>query len=358
MRIQDPLDRWLRGGEFLGLSPRGNSTFVLQARAGLDELARALADGSGRRRLPEYGLDFGVPVVLPDVDRQRAEALYGQVFTRGGPGSTFVQEGLLGLLGATGSAKSVPFWSEILHWKRPRDPFSAARRRFALAGMAHAACREDSSVAIDALTAACRDPEPPVRGEAVWYLSRVFLTRSRSLPDDVRELCRELASSDRAFRPRFLARRILAGIGEPAPLDLPGGAFTFEVRLAGDRGFVCRLALRSEQTLGDLHYAIQEAFEWDADHLHEFYLDGSRDDRRFVFGSTWDEAEGPDDAAACPLLGELGLPVGHAFKYFFDFGDHHEFSVKVVARSPQAEAAEHPHVVSRKGEPPPQYAGW
>ncbi|MCA1697785.1 MAG: plasmid pRiA4b ORF-3 family protein, partial [Actinobacteria bacterium] len=35
-----------------------------------------------------------------------------------------------------------------------------------------------------------------------------------------------------------------------------------------------KLAVRSEQTLVDLHHALQDAFDWDDDHLYSFWLKG------------------------------------------------------------------------------------
>ena len=35
-----------------------------------------------------------------------------------------------------------------------------------------------------------------------------------------------------------------------------------------------KVELRADQTLHDLHMAIQAAFSWDADHLYSFFMSG------------------------------------------------------------------------------------
>ena len=62
---------------------------------------------------------------------------------------------------------------------------------------------------------------------------------------------------------------------------------TFHVSLPGTGRTWRKLELRADQTLEDLHFAIQDAFEWDADHMYSF----------FMSGKAWDTATeyaGPD----------------------------------------------------------------
>ena len=63
--------------------------------------------------------------------------------------------------------------------------------------------------------------------------------------------------------------------------------FTFHVSLPGTGRTWRKLELRADQTLEELHFAIQAAYEWDADHLYSF----------FMSGRAWDTATeyaGPD----------------------------------------------------------------
>jgi hypothetical protein len=44
--------------------------------------------------------------------------------------------------------------------------------------------------------------------------------------------------------------------------------------LAGQRDIHRTIAVRSDQTLVDVHHTLQAAFDWDDDHLYSFWLDG------------------------------------------------------------------------------------
>lgn len=61
----------------------------------------------------------------------------------------------------------------------------------------------------------------------------------------------------------------------PASSDL----FVFRAAIVGWRGVSRKLAVRSDQTLVDLHRLLQTAFEWDDDHLYAFWVSGRVWDR-------------------------------------------------------------------------------
>src|SRR5688572_18824325 len=61
--------------------------------------------------------------------------------------------------------------------------------------------------------------------------------------------------------------------------------YVFRAGLVGHRGIHRTIAVRSDQTLVDVHYALQAAFDWDDDHLYSFWLDGefwSRNGREYT----------------------------------------------------------------------------
>lgn len=65
--------------------------------------------------------------------------------------------------------------------------------------------------------------------------------------------------------------------------------YTLHVSLAGAGRSWRKIEIAGNQTLEDLHYAIQDAFEWDADHMYSF----------FMSGRAWDESTEytlPEDA--------------------------------------------------------------
>jgi hypothetical protein len=93
------------------------------------------------------------------------------------------------------------------------------------------------------------------------------------------------------------------------------------------------LALRSTQTLHELHRAIQRAFAWDADHLYAFWLHATpkgAPDARVV--GPWEHD--PRDHITLPAnhlpLGMPGFVPTHTFRYLFDYGDQHEFDVTII----------------------------
>ncbi|MBN1285143.1 MAG: hypothetical protein JXB47_07085 [Anaerolineae bacterium] len=56
--------------------------------------------------------------------------------------------------------------------------------------------------------------------------------------------------------------------------------YTFHVSLPGTGRAWRKIEMRADQTLEDLHFAIQDAYEWDADHLYSFFMSGKAWDRR------------------------------------------------------------------------------
>ena len=103
------------------------------------------------------------------------------------------------------------------------------------------------------------------------------------------------------------------------------------------------IQIRGDQTLIDLHDAINDAFDRDDDHLYGFYVPEGR------------SMYGGKELMLGALLSSLNLRVGRNLRYHFDFGDDwiHDVKVKAVG---EAEANEkYPKVIERVGENPPQY---
>lgn len=354
--------------------------------------------------------DVGRGVGLAVEDVPRAQALYPRVMEAGGTGSRDIQEALLNLIRQADDPTSVPFWVGLLEYARPRDQFGQRRRLHALAGLARLVIRRADPAALAALRAVMHHWREDVRALAVHYLGRALLYEEYTeeatpeeaplhllspeglvplaadadlsvaadsparpawpgqaadsmdqaedeapppvpiAPDLLAELD-EIAVSDPAFGPRFQARSLLRDTGHPTPLDNPDGAYAFKVRLA--RVGVSRtIELHSTQTLDDLHFAIQGAFEWDSDHLYTFYMTGEEDDL-YAFACPFEDEHPPwtDEV----IIGELGLVKGHTFGYLFDYGDNHWFTIKVMDIRPEAGRDKYPRVVDKQGEAPEQY---
>lgn len=117
------------------------------------------------------------------------------------------------------------------------------------------------------------------------------------------------------------------------------------------------------QTLEQLHEAIFDAFDRFDNHMYEFQVGGKGPmdpkARRYVLSL---EAPFTDRNAhgevARTAVGSLGLKVGQAFGYWFDFGDDWWHRINVVAIEEKAPKGKYPKVTGRVGESPPQYIDW
>lgn len=129
--------------------------------------------------------------------------------------------------------------------------------------------------------------------------------------------------------------------------------YVFDTKLEShvDRPVTRRLALSSDRTLVDLHRLIQEAFEWDDDHLYSFWLDGRFwGDKQGEYSAPF-ELEETGAKGAGVELGRLGLQKGQRIAYVFDFGDEWRVSMKLRETRQSGETG----ILERKGDPPPQY---
>ncbi len=188
-------------------------------------------------------------------------------------------------------------------------------------------------------------------------------------------------------------------------------SYTFHVSLPGTGRTWRKIELRADQTLHDLHTAIQHTFEWDNDHLYAFFMSGrawdSDSEYRLPEGHTpWgeyiedddvDELEPPEltpeerEAQLRQFFGEdsglslaemeakiadfwedvaesgpgnaletqlsaLNLQPKQEFMYLFDFGDEHRFKVRLHTINEQADpTVAYPRLIEAVGDLPPQY---
>jgi hypothetical protein len=122
------------------------------------------------------------------------------------------------------------------------------------------------------------------------------------------------------------------------------------------------LALRGDQTLADLHWAIFDAFDRDDEHLYEFQFgDEPMDPRARTYGTAVDReftldlggrVAKPADHAR---LDDVGLIVGLNFFYWFDFGDDWWHRIQVLAIDDAVPGGDYPREIRRVGASPPQY---
>ena len=140
--------------------------------------------------------------------------------------------------------------------------------------------------------------------------------------------------------------------------------YVLKADLVGFRGIHRTIAIRSDLTLVDVHYALQAAFDWDDDHLYSFWPDGefySRDGREYThpFHAAQPNplglfARGPARASAEIRLNRLKLKKGQRLAYLFDFGD--EWRVRLTVRQITADDGQpYPRQLESVGDAPPQY---
>jgi len=193
-------------------------------------------------------------------------------------------------------------------------------------------------------------------------------------------------------------------------------SYLLHVTLTGHGRVWRKILMSTEQTLEELHIAIQEAYGWDSDHLYSFFLSGRPWDYESEYclpehsdawGFDMDEGESEDEemirtlspeetrramdmllddsittevkqAALGPLwdllvedepplapndvrgvtLGDLSLQTGQEFLYLFDYGDEHRFRIRVAAVDPDAPDGDFPRIVESVGRAPEQYPTW
>jgi len=96
------------------------------------------------------------------------------------------------------------------------------------------------------------------------------------------------------------------------------------------------IEIEEDNTLYDLHWEIQNAFDWDNDHLYSFYMSNKKGDTHSEFagnpmgedlGSTFGELPG---SAVQTEPRVLKLKKGKKFKYLFDYGDDLIHTVEVL----------------------------
>lgn len=144
---------------------------------------------------------------------------------------------------------------------------------------------------------------------------------------------------------------------EPLPPATEAGMTTlyrFHVALAWKKDVWRRIEMRGDQTLDDLHEAIQEAFNWDNSHLYSFFLSGKAWDSKTEYASPYADQGRHADAYR---LEHLPLKRGQKLLYLFDYGDELEHIVKLEAVLPGVveKRKKYPRITERQGRSVPQY---
>jgi hypothetical protein len=159
-------------------------------------------------------------------------------------------------------------------------------------------------------------------------------------------------------------RRLLPSAAASRIPLIPRFTYIFDARLVGISGVSRKLAIRSDQTLADLHDVLRAAFDWDDDHLYAFWRGDAfwpRTGTEYVHPFMLEEAPPmpafgpqPTQKSAEVRLDRLRLARGDRLSYVFDFGDEWRVALRLHAvRAVDDEP--YPRVLERRGTAPPQY---
>jgi len=117
------------------------------------------------------------------------------------------------------------------------------------------------------------------------------------------------------------------------------------------------IEIDSEDSLLDLHYAIQKAVDFDRDHLFEFFGGRNWRNRKVVFEDRYSTDDPFDVYASIALEDVYPLPKSCKLIYHFDFGDDWFFQIKKSRKKPRApeKGVKYPRIVESIGPNPEQY---
>lgn len=112
-----------------------------------------------------------------------------------------------------------------------------------------------------------------------------------------------------------------------------------------------KIAISSDSTLEELHWIIQEAFDFDNDHLYSFFMAGKPWSHKAINCPEGSEGPFTDEVT----LGELKLKPGKKILYLFDYGDEWRFNVILKNVDPIEKPMKSPIILESVGEAPQQY---
>ena len=130
------------------------------------------------------------------------------------------------------------------------------------------------------------------------------------------------------------------------------GILVFKVSL--DKKTWRRIAVSSEDVLDDLHDAIQEAFDFDNDHLYEFSFRNRFGIEQRVSHPMCEEEFSTDEFE----IKNLPLRIGEKMEYVFDFGDHWQFTIELEKIEPPNSKFKKAKILESHGKSPKQYPDW
>lgn len=120
------------------------------------------------------------------------------------------------------------------------------------------------------------------------------------------------------------------------------------------------IQIRGNQILQQLHKIIFKAFNRDDDHLYEFNLGEGPSDRSEIYAlssSAFEWLKEEEGDVNVTTIESLGLEVGRAFGYWYDFGDDWLHQINVVAVDDSTGSGKYPLIIEQVGKSPPSISG-
>lgn len=134
---------------------------------------------------------------------------------------------------------------------------------------------------------------------------------------------------------------------------------TLDIRLSGWRGNTRKwfraIEIPVTASLYSLHHAIQDAIDFDDDHMYEFYIGRAWNRRSEEIGEAASSVE-PGGYDEITLADVFPLEKSRKLYYWFDFGDDWMFEITCRAETHDViKKAKYPRIVEKNGRNPQQY---
>ena len=129
---------------------------------------------------------------------------------------------------------------------------------------------------------------------------------------------------------------------------------SYVISVSAGTGCYRHIQISKSATLYKLHKAIIDAFDFEDDHAHAFFMDNHYWSGYAAFFSM--KMHGDERLTKSYKLEKLNLTKGDQFKYVFDFGDEWRFQCKVLREI--EEKTDIPCIIRSVGESPEQYPEW
>ncbi|MDZ7898993.1 MAG: hypothetical protein U5N85_13345 [Arcicella sp.] len=137
---------------------------------------------------------------------------------------------------------------------------------------------------------------------------------------------------------------------ELPPHEFVSGKYTFKLEI--DKKSYRIIEIDGGDTLLDLHDIIQEALEFENDHMFSFTIG----DEEEIVGNPWGHNDGLSDQEPAEVrLGDIEFYIGQTIDYAFDFGDNWHFDVILLEINPDAKPLKSAKIIKKIGKAPEQY---